>query len=806
MSRQRMMAIAVILYITFLGGTAYAHTGTVPDVVRLLAIVGPSAVWLVDILRTRRAFPRTALDAPLAVLAAWLVITALLAQDRRISLEMIWPLLAHILAFYLLVDLIRRGWADHLKAALLAVAALLVALSAIELARWYGSWLSVHGLSDPIPPKWSPLTAALNVSTIEGNYVAMLIPLALAGVIVVRRWPVRAALIALCVTLLGVEIMTFSRGGLLGALVATGTLFVFAMLRWQQGSGRMPTLFQPRLVLGSLLIAVLGAGLLFVVWTARASRADSDMGRITTWRSTLDMIVEHPVTGVGPGVFGLALREYRDPATAQDRLMSAHDLPLNILAEMGIPGLLIVGWLLVRFGGQWMQAWQIAGRERQLWLEGGIAALLAYSVHSLVDVFPLTSSVLPLLIVTAYAAADPRPAPRPIRASRRLAWGALATIGVFGFWIITLDVAQGWMALSLRSIDHGNLDAALDQAEKAQAWDPSLSLYDLHNAYVLGLLASEQPDLYLDRAIAAHEATLAAMPTFDLGWANLSALYVQRGDFTAARRAMQQAAAIQPNTALYWLELGDYTRALDEDNDLAAEMPKISLSGLYAFLANETIPADERLYVAVLGDAEREADRLAAEVEQGGWFAELALGLYEHRVVGDDKTAMDHLTRATALHPADERAALERAEIELAHGDYDGAEGDAREALFVDHFGGAPGNFVLARIQARRGAEADEIEAYLLDSIALRPVPQSFASTVYARPAGFRTLPQLGALRISFRAYDGGLALARFYRSHGQIDAAREVYHMMLVENPYLSEAEAALAALPESQLQEVAR
>lgn len=805
MSWQRVITVFIILVITFIGGTASAHTSTVPDVLRLLFIVGPSAVWLVEMIRTRRAFPRTALDAPLAALAVWLVIAALLAQDPRISLEMIWPFLAHILAFYLLVDLVRRGWMDHLKAALLAVALVLVAVSAAELARWYAGWLAVHGLSDPIPPTWSPLTAALNVSTIEGNYLAILIPLAITGAVAVRGWRGRAAMVALAVILLGAEMLTFSRGGLLGALAALSALFVFGVLRWQRRTGRMETLLQPRLALGGLLIAALGAGLLLVVWSARSSRADSDLGRIDTWRSALEMARDDPLTGVGPGVFGLALREYRDPATAQDRLVSAHNLPLHVLAEMGLPGLLIAGWVLVRFGRQWWRAWQSADPQRRIWLEGGIAALLAYSVHSLVDVFPLTSSILPLLIVTAYAAADPQPEPRPVRATRRLAWGALAGIAVASLWIATLDVAQGWMMLSLRSIEHGDLDAALDQADKAQAWDPSLSLYDLHDAYVLGLLASRQPALYLDRAIAAHEVSLADMPTFDLGWANLSALYVQRGDLPSARQAMQRAAAIVPRNALYWLKLGDFTRALDEDNDLAAEMPKISLSGLYAFLHDDTIPADERLYVAVLGDAEREAERLAAEVDpDGGWFTQLALGLYEHRIAGDDPAALGHLTRAMALHPADERAALERAEIELAHGDLDDAEQDAHQALFVDPHGGAPGNYVLAQVAAHRGAATGKIEAYLKDSITLRPPMQYVAATVYARPGGFRTLPQLDALRTSFRAYDGGMALARFYRAHGQIDAAREVYHMMLRENPYLSEAEAALAALPEAQIQEV--
>src|SRR5690606_38891263 len=124
----------------------------------------------------------------------------------------------------------------------LAVALGLVGISAVELAAWYFGWLGqpgwfpVEGLARPVPPAFAPLDLALNVSTIQGNYLATLLPLVIAGALALRRW--RLALLALAAILLGLEVLTFSRGGLLGALAAIGLLLAFAALRWARRYGR----------------------------------------------------------------------------------------------------------------------------------------------------------------------------------------------------------------------------------------------------------------------------------------------------------------------------------------------------------------------------------------------------------------------------------------------------------------------------------------------------------------------------------------------------------------------------------------
>ena len=245
----------------------------------------------------------------------------------------------------------------------------------------------------------------------------------------------------------------------------------------------------------------------------------------------------------------------------------------------------------------------------------------------------------------------------------------------------------------------GDLDGALTRARRAQAWDPALSLYDLQEAYALGLLANERPSEYLQPAIDVHNRALEREPTFDLGWANLAALHAQDGNLAAAQEAMRHAAAINPQVAAYWWWLGEGERALAADPDLAEYVRDRDPAGLRAFLDDDERSAGLRLYVALLASQPDEAARLVPTAQQeGGWMAHLALGMHAEHVLRDSSLAMTWLNRAVSARPQDERPALARAALALASDQVDAAEADARRALFADRYGGAYGWALLAQV------------------------------------------------------------------------------------------------------------
>ncbi len=69
----------------------------------------------------------------------------------------------------------------------------------------------------------------------------------------------------------------------------------------------------------------------------------SNARRIEIWKASLQSIIKHPLLGVGIGNFPVVVGEDLARAKAGS---SAHNLYLNIAAEMGIPALLIALWFL----------------------------------------------------------------------------------------------------------------------------------------------------------------------------------------------------------------------------------------------------------------------------------------------------------------------------------------------------------------------------------------------------------------------------------------------------------------------------
>jgi len=69
----------------------------------------------------------------------------------------------------------------------------------------------------------------------------------------------------------------------------------------------------------------------------------SNKGRILIWESTLASIKKHPLEGVGIGNYPVVLREDISAAKAG---ASAHNLYLNVFAEIGLFGFILFVWIL----------------------------------------------------------------------------------------------------------------------------------------------------------------------------------------------------------------------------------------------------------------------------------------------------------------------------------------------------------------------------------------------------------------------------------------------------------------------------
>ena len=163
----------------------------------------------------------------------------------------------------------------------------------------------------------------------------MAIELALASKSRIVRLFWWGALLVLCLAVVASQ----SRGGTLGLAAVAGYLW----------------LRSPRKAL-TMILALVGVAAILAyapdqyferMRTISHYEADgSAMGRITAWKAAIQMCIDHPLWGVGAGMFPVSFGTIYRPAEHIPWL-TAHSMYFLLLGELGIPGVLVLLGLIL---------------------------------------------------------------------------------------------------------------------------------------------------------------------------------------------------------------------------------------------------------------------------------------------------------------------------------------------------------------------------------------------------------------------------------------------------------------------------
>jgi tetratricopeptide (TPR) repeat protein len=570
MRLHRLVLIFMAFYLTFLGGSSYYAVAFPVRVAHHALMTALMAWWLWSRWR-KGGVPHTPLNPFIfAMMGVW-AMSAFFALVPRMAFESLWFGVLHVVLFFMLVEQFQRGRQRTVMDAVFIMAVLVVMLSVLEFASWYFGlgilpgtsvgWVET-GVLLPSLAQIPNASLAMSVSTLVAGYVAPLVIVAIVWASTTNNRGYRVVLGGLALALLGVLVLTSSRGGGVNLMVAGSAFALIQLARSSWVTRHM----SPRAVAG-IGALVVGVGLMaFVIITfPQGNQGVSNAGRLDMWQSAVRIATDHPILGVGYGMFGRAFRDYRDPTIAQDKLASAHNLYLNTLAETGVIGAcvaLLIGIALARaLWHTWRTAPDLAKRKR---LEGTACALLGMGAHSFVDTFTITPIVLLALVWVAYGI-TPLPtsqlAPRP-QGQRLPALILLVVVLGYGVWLALLDRAQG---IYMASFSASSAQEALTLTREAQAQDPHLTLYSLHEAFILGI--TDDPS-----ALSAFERAVTLEPTWDIGWMWLAYLYETQGDFTRALEAIERAYALHTRngSAVHWARLAEATQKGERERILDA--------------------------------------------------------------------------------------------------------------------------------------------------------------------------------------------------------------------------------------------
>ncbi len=440
------------------------------------------------------------------------------------------------------------------------------------------------------------------------GFLEMLLPLALTYTLVGRGRAVTKIFLGYAaLTMIGGIAVTGSRGSWVACLLALTTLF--AVLLFQRAH---------RLPAGLLLLGLILGGASAVSQTSLfharinlmkvGSRGDLDV-RLVLWETAVRMWRDHPWLGVGPGHYDHRYRAYR-PASVQLQPDYAHSDYLNLLADWGLVGSVIVLCGLISLGIGILKVWKHVRRsENEFGLSlsnkfafvlGAIIALLALLIHATVD-FNLQIPANAILAVTLMALLSSHWRFATERywfsvqlPSRLVASGALLAAAVY-LGQQEVRLGREWVELERAASAPELAPERATALAKAEAIEPRnfATAYQLGEIYrVKAFQGTGDYEEFNERAIAAYRRGIKNQP-FDgdyyLGWGKCLDF---TGRHAAAETVLLKADELDPNgyfvaahVGRHYVETADYAAArpwlerslrLSQTNAIAASFLKIA--------------------------------------------------------------------------------------------------------------------------------------------------------------------------------------------------------------------------------------
>jgi tetratricopeptide (TPR) repeat protein/O-antigen ligase len=746
------------------------------------------------------------------------------SEDPRMALENMWLPVTYTVIYLFIVNAFHYGRHRLVIEVLFFVSVLVIFLGFFQVGSvFFGwgiirsgdqGWINWIGQGLPLPVRDDlRIFLPLGVSTQTAGFVAPVILVALAHTFKANRL-FRTLLYLMIAALMTVLILTFSRGGLVSLWAGGITFFVLYFLRT---SRLQNMLTRQALVIGvgAASLTAAAAGIVLYLSSLR-ERVGGDRIRQDLWRSAVEMAVDNPLTGVGPGLYGRGLREVRNPAIADDRLSTAHNVFLNGTAELGFAFLLIAIAALVIIVVRWWQLREQTPVKSERWylLNGMMAALVGFVAHNQFDVLNTYAAIMLVCVLVVYVTVEPAASPfAPTRApSHRIPAIMLFLIVVgYGIWFFTIvDPAHRHF---IKSLDQDN-DQQLE-AERAIERDPALHLYELQLTYLVGQAAYDNPtDDNLADAVARYEAALQLEPTWTTGMMNLAALLELQGDTITAEDWLRQAFALSPTTpaGLHFARLAEINGSTSDSDIIRGYINGIARSGFVSLSDVSYLPlssfwtetdlrreALERYTASVAIDLQYRI----AEVHFPERRAELAtvppataaawwvIGQHALTVEQDPEAAITAFSSAITLNPAEGDYYASRARA-LSESDPEAALEDLDRARFLGTRHEYP-NIIEASIRT----DADEIEQLRLTALPPFILSQDYEGVVFGgRTANFIPYASVRSVGRGESVMAVWYDLAQSYEERGDTEKALGVYRNIRLHAPEEERARLALQRL----------
>jgi hypothetical protein len=279
------------------------------------------------------------LATPLALFVGWEGVSLLWSKDvRQGAIELLFFVLPFGLVAVALARLVwSRVWVLTLYVQLALMGLVFAVIGIVQYETRNIFWNPKVRVDNAYAPKgwFYRVNSVFYDPSIYGRFLVVAI-LASLVVVLYRRidplWQVAAALV-IVITWAGL-LPSFSQSSFVALIVG---ILVATVVAWRRSS---------LLLVGAVAVVLVAAVLLSPAVRHKASLSHVTSGRSTLISRGVKVAEHHPVLGVGVGGFRRAYAEAAHLRGREPRAAASHTTPVTVAAETGLPGLLLLLWLV----------------------------------------------------------------------------------------------------------------------------------------------------------------------------------------------------------------------------------------------------------------------------------------------------------------------------------------------------------------------------------------------------------------------------------------------------------------------------
>lgn len=332
------------------------------------------------------AFLRTGANLPILLLLGVAIVSCALSRSVY-SIQETLRLGAGILLYFVVVYQFRRS--EHLSKLLDTLLFIGIAASLVGFAQF--SMSSEHRAA-----------GMFGNPQLLASFLMILLPIVVVTAITEKSANRQLAAQVATVLMTGCLLLTQTRSAWLGAAASLLVLGILALLVALKNRSASISTRKHELVLPVMLLVV-SVGAFVLMWPQASkflergqtlthyANVNTFQARQELWRGAWQMFKSHPLTGVGVGNYPIHQSEYTQfgVSLTNSKLRpslgeNAHNLYLQTLAELGLPGLLLLVGVLVAFFVAGLRRVRLmeSGIRRSL-LMGALAGIAAFSVDAI---------------------------------------------------------------------------------------------------------------------------------------------------------------------------------------------------------------------------------------------------------------------------------------------------------------------------------------------------------------------------------------------------------------------------------------